>query len=521
MNEQKNIKFQYTSILFLIVILALITFAPALNNGFVNWDDPIYILNNELVHELSWSNVQQIFSTYILGNYQPLTILHFAVEHHFFGLNPFYYHLSNIILHALNILLVYIFICLLSGRRLIALIVSLLFALHPMRVESVVWVTERKDVLFAFFYLLGLIQYLRYLATNKKDKWHIIATFLCFLLSLLAKPAAISFPLVLLLLDYIKSVKMTYQSLIEKIPFFLFAFAFGIVAIFGTFTPTNEATPVVSTFLGTLNQTITPLDHVKPSQEIFSFWERLLIACHALVQYIVKIVYIDHLSPYYPLPQKINGRLPFDYYMAVFVVLLTSWLLFRWKNKTIRFAMAFFVTTIFFNLPITRIGSVEIADRFTYIPYIGLFTLLAFAFEEAYEYLKLTKPRLKILLNTFFCFLIISYATQSFLYTHIWKNSGRLWSNVIQYYPNDQKGYFNRGNYYYEGKEYQRALKDFRRALALDPTNPWILLNSGNCFLYLGLPELALKSYDRALQIKPGFVKALKNKSIAVQLLEN
>jgi hypothetical protein len=500
------------------MILTFVAFSPALNNDFINWDDPFYVVNNALVHQLSLNNIRQIFSTYILGNYQPLTILHFAVDYHFFGLNPLYYHLTNILLHLLNIVLVYIFICLLSGRRLIALLTSLFFALHPIRVESVVWITERKDVLFAFFYLLGLIQYLRYLTVHRERKKYIIYTFLCFLFSLFSKPSAISFPLALFLLDYIRSRRMTFLSLSEKLPFFLVAFAFGSIAIFGTYTPTNEAYPVIDTFIKVFNQTITPLDEVKLSEEIFSFSDRFIIACHALILYAVKIIDIGHLNPYYPMPQKIDGRFSIDYYIAFFLILLLTWIVFRWRNKTFRFGIFFFVTTIFFNLPVSRIGTVEIADRFTYIPHIGLFYLLALSFEESFKITKL--PHLHIVIKVLFSLLLITYAINTFVYTHTWKDSERLWSNVIMRYPNDIKGYLNRGNYYFENREYQKAIKDYLTALNIEPNNHRILYNTGNCFLYLNNPELALQSYDRALHIKPDYTKVLQNKAIATQLLK-
>ena len=520
----KNLLSKNVLILALIIAAIFACFWPALGNDFVLWDDPAYILENTLARTLSWANTKQIFSTYILGNYQPLTILTFSLEHHFFGLNPFAYHATNLLLHAANTLLVYLLIMRLCAKMPIAALTALLFAIHPTRVESVAWAAERKDVLFAFFYLLGLLQYWRYLEAKEVGARHAVPllwiTFLYFVLSLLSKPAAVSFPLAIVLLDYIRPRRLSARSVNEKIPFFLASLAFGTVAIFGTFTPTNAAYPVTDTVTGTLNRTITPLDQIRLTEEEFTLKDNAFITCRALVNYLVRTVWPQPLSPYYPLPEKTDNRLPGDYYLAAGVVLLLILLLARWYNKPARFCAMFFFVTVFFNLPVGRIGSVEIADRFTYIPYIGLFYFLAMAVTAAEVKLRFAKPILDNILKAAVALFVFFLAANTLLYAQVWKNSGRLWTTVINLYPEDPKGYFNRGNYFFDRRDYKRAVRDYRTAIILKPHDPRIHFNLGNCYLYLGRPELAIQTYDEAMRVDGRYTVPLKNRSIAVEILK-
>ncbi len=518
-HSQKPSLLQHALTIFCIIAVTLIIFAPALQGHFLNWDDPSYITDNSLIQDISPENILKTFSTYILGNYQPLTIFTFSIEYHFFKLNPFPYHLTNLIFHLLNIVLVYILIFRLSRKYLVAILVGLFFALHPTRVESVAWITERKDVLFAFFYLLGLIQYLQFLDSGRKIRKYVFYTTLCFLLSLLSKPSAMSFPLILLLVDYIKSRTITYKNILRKIPHLFISLLFGIIAIFGTFTPTNQAYPIGETIVQTLNHTITPLDQVKASEELFPLSARLIITCRALTTYFTKTVWIDHLSPYYPLPLKRNNRFTNDYYTAITMIVLLALILSLWKNTTLRFSILFFITTIFFNLPLSRVGSVETADRFTYIPYIGLFYLLALLFEKIHQSLKSYQPKLAIVSFTIPAILLISFAINTRTYAYTWKDSYQLWTNVIKNYPNNTKGYFNRGNYFFEEERYEEALTDYKRALKIKPRNPKILYNIGNCFLRLGYLRWAFETYNQALKINPDYELAQQRKLLLKNLL--
>ena len=156
----------------LILAVTFFAFYPALENGFVHWDDDIYVTENPLIRSISRVNIRQIFSSTFSAQYQPLIVLSFMLEYRLFGLDPFFYHLDNLILHLLNCLLVFWLIFLISQKNIpVSFVTTLLFAIHPLRVESVAWVSERKDVLYAFFFLLVIIFYYYYLREhpNLKD----------------------------------------------------------------------------------------------------------------------------------------------------------------------------------------------------------------------------------------------------------------------------------------------------------------------------------------------------------------
>ena len=183
--------------LVLVGVVTAVCFFPMLFNSFTNWDDEYYVVNNQWLRGPDW---ESIFTKQLLGNYHPLTVLSYAFNYAISGLNPFSYLLVNYLFHLANTLLVFYFIWNISGNnKFVAAFVALIFGVHPMHVESVAWVAERKDVLYTFFFLLSLIQYWRYLVNGKNKNLWICLGF--FALSLLSKPAAVILPLVLFLLD--------------------------------------------------------------------------------------------------------------------------------------------------------------------------------------------------------------------------------------------------------------------------------------------------------------------------------
>ena len=152
---------------FLIAVVTFISFYPALKNNFTNWDDDKYVTENKVIRSISPKNIASVFTSFFAGHFQPVTILSFLLEYHLFKLNPFGYHLTNLILHLLNCLLLFWLIFILTGKISIAWITAIFFGIHPLQVESVAWISERKNVLYAFFFLGAMICYFYYL---KKDK---------------------------------------------------------------------------------------------------------------------------------------------------------------------------------------------------------------------------------------------------------------------------------------------------------------------------------------------------------------
>ena len=214
-----NRRTQYL-LLFLILILTAILYAACLKNGFVNWDDGKNVFENPDIKSLGWQNIKKIFSTFYLGMYQPITTISFALDYKIAGLDPQQFHLTNLLFHLLNVWLVFMFILLLTKNNVIAVVTALFFAVHPLHAESVCWVSERKDVLYAFFYLLSIITWINYLKSGRKITFFFLSMFF-FLLSLCSKSAAVTLPVLMILIDYYMGIKINFKSHLNKIPFFL------------------------------------------------------------------------------------------------------------------------------------------------------------------------------------------------------------------------------------------------------------------------------------------------------------
>ncbi|MFO7617449.1 MAG: hypothetical protein R6V75_09375, partial [Bacteroidales bacterium] len=203
----------------LILVATFVVFSPALRNDFVNWEDDVNVTENPFVKQLNGENIKGLFKQTITGGYRPLATLTFALEHHFFGLNPLVYHLNNILLHLLCTLLFYIFLRKMGAGLIIAFVAAMLFGIHPMRVESVAWITERKDVLYSLFFLTSMILYLKWYR-DRRLLFYFLAL-VAFILALLSKIQAVALPIVLLLMDFYHERTFRLKHLTDKIPFLL------------------------------------------------------------------------------------------------------------------------------------------------------------------------------------------------------------------------------------------------------------------------------------------------------------
>ena len=240
MNQSsRQLNFTY---IFLLILITIISFSDSIHNNFINWDDVTYLEFYVKGKDFTFNGINQIFTTFTFSNYHPLTMILYALIIKLFGYNPLVFHLISLLIHILNAVLVYVFIKLLIINSSLhreqstakAFIVSVLFAIHPMHVESVVWASELKDMLYAFFYLSGLITYILYL--NKSKSIYHIFTWGLFILSLLSKCAAVTFPLSLIIIEYYLSNNnrklISLRSLLNKIPILTLSLFFGIINIF-------------------------------------------------------------------------------------------------------------------------------------------------------------------------------------------------------------------------------------------------------------------------------------------------
>ncbi len=444
-------------------------------NGFTNWDDILYVTSNKLLHSLSPEGLKAIFTTPVVSNYHPVTILSLALNYQLFGLEPAGYHATSLILHLVNIVLVYVMIMKLAkGNHWVSLFTAAVFAIHPMHVESVAWVSERKDLLYTLFFLLGMIGYLDYL--DKGGLKRLIWIGVLFLLSLLSKPAAVVFPVVLLLVDYYRQRKIDMRAILEKVPYFLLSIAFGIIAI-----------QIQS------QKAIASLD-------VYSYLDRIQFAGFGFLWYIVKFFIPASLSALHPFPAGGPGLL---YHIAPFLAagLLIYIVLFR-RSRLWTFSILFYLVTIALVLQLLSVGTAVVAERYTYVPYIGIAFLVGMLLDKWTK--RQDKPVLKNSVAGLFTILLVAFSGLTFMRTMVWKDSEVLWNDVLEKYPDSHRAWTNRGLHYFELGEYAQAYEDIDKGVQLKA-------NFSTGIEWRGKTAYQLKNYQQAYQdaelfsrLKPG-----------------
>ncbi len=415
-----------------IAVITWLFLSTCLNNELTNWDDPGYVRDNYLIKDVSADGINNIFSlsNAVMGNYHPLTILSYAIEYSYRGLQPMIYHRDSLLLHILVTLLVYWFVLLLSRRPVAAAVSALLFGLHPMHVESVAWVAGRKDVLYGSFYMASCIAYLYYLRTTSSRKWLFYAVgFLLFACALLSKPVAVVLPVTLLLVDYFEKRKLDYGMFLEKIPHFAASIACGYKSL------------IDQKAFGSLNT----LD-VK-----YSFVERLALGSYALVTYLWKAVLPAHLCCFYPYPPKVDGTLPVSYYLYTLgvVVLIAGWWMLR-KNRIWVFGSLFFIVNIALLLQFIPVGGATLADRYSYIAYLGLFFIAGWFVSGYFE--PGAKKNLRYLVAggaVAYC-LVLGYISNE--RCKVWYDAMTLWTDEIEKEPQNAPNAYNNLGFNYFNK---------------------------------------------------------------------
>lgn len=463
--------------LLLLVMVSFLAFVPSLKNGFVNWDDIVYIMNNDMITSFSWINLQKIFSSYFMGNYHPFILLSFSFDYNLFKLTPNGYHLHNLVLHIINTFLVYAFFFHLLKKNVnVAVTIALLFAIHPMHVESVAWVSERKDLLYTAYFFLSLIAYTLYLQRGKTAYYFLALLFFTF--SLLSKAQAVTLPLVLFLIDYFLNRKFDWKSVFEKAPFLILSLIFGIVAIFA-----QKANSFI-------NPSGIPLS------------DSMFYAPYGLFIYLIKFLFPFYQTAVYTYPVTLEGTIPLYIFFSPLVFIVLAFAIWKtWKNnRYITFGLLFFLTTIFPVLQFLPVGPALVSERYTYIPYIGLAAIAAIFFWEKRASISL---QTKKILDTSAILLILLFILLTWNRNMVWKDSVTLWTDVLDKNPGCLEAYGNRAFIFNENKQYEEALKDLNAGLVIDPANVSFYKSKGIIFDHMGKYDLALANYSKALEYNP------------------
>ncbi len=504
-----------------LAIITFVVFYPSLKCEFTNWDDGTYVTEDPMIWKLDGKSLKEIFTTSVSLNYHPLTMLSLAIDYKFDKLNPYRYHLNNVLIHILNVILLFVFTERFfrraneknsSAYKLepfnIALIVSALWAIHPMRVESVTWVAERKDVLYVFFFLLSLIFYLRWLDSKKISAAAICFVF--FICSCLSKGMGVVLPVILVLMDWFygetKTIKDFSRSIIFKAHFFAASIIFGIVA----FKIQSQGAIAA---MGT-----------------FSLFQRLTFGCYGFIMYIVKFFYPLNLSAFYPYPfTDAQGNIPAIYYASPFIVLLIALaiIFLLWKKfeagKILAFGFLFYFFAVALVLQFVSVGSVIMADRYSYLSYAGLLFVVGYFFEVIRN--KFSK-NISLLFACVLAGAGIWFSLLTNERTKIWTNAKTLWTDAMRQFPFIEIAYENRGIYFKDHNQLDSMRMDYEFVTQkLHSRNEKIWSNLGNLYGLLGQQkgkeyfDKSLDAYSHAIEINPQNSSTYLNRAITLSMM--
>jgi Tfp pilus assembly protein PilF len=459
-------------LLFFLLLISYVVFKGALKNDFVNWDDDVNVLENTNILSLDAFHLKKIFTDRVIGNYNPLPILSFALEYHFFGFNPYYYHLNNLLLHFVCVWLVFRIFTTLRFSDWASFAGALIFAIHPMKVESVVWITERKDVLFGLFYLSAILLYIKSLYQEKPRLLNHIALFLLFVLSLLSKIQAVSLPLTLLVIDFYVKGSLNFKDFLKKWHFFAFSLAFGLMGVF---------------FLREQNS-------LQSLSESYALSDRILVGCKAYLLYIIKFLVPYRMSPLYPYPAKLS----YEYYIAPFGILLVAGvMILAWKKKWkfLLTGMGIFTVNIMFLLQVVGAGQGLFADRFSYIPYLGFSFIIAWI----WDHLKNSDSKFSTPWVVVCSLYLMTMAIICKNQTGIWENGGTLWTHVLKYYDNTTTPWQNRARYYRDHQQVDLAMADLTTAISLNSSRGTSYNSRAKIYFDQQKYKEALRDYDSSI----------------------
>jgi protein O-mannosyl-transferase len=513
-----------------VALMTLAVYTSALHNDFVNWDDDGYVVEQLQIRALNPEFFTWAFTDLSHGFWHPLTWISYAVDHALWGLKPAGYHLTNILLHALNTFLV---VCLVirlvtiaqgakrgpgppsstdeQNALITAGMAGVLFGLHPLHVESVAWVSERKDLLCALFFLASILVYVKYASAREGRagrapsrpfflSGQYLLSLLLFLFALSSKTMAVSLPAVLVLLDWyplgrVSSLRGLRSSVIEKVPFIAGSLIISIVSI------------AAQSNIGALSLSDTvPL------------LTRVLVAFKSLMLYLGKMVLPVGLLPLYPYPKQVSALAP-EYALSIILAgaITVLCLSIAGRQRLWLALWGYYVVTLLPVLGIVQIGYFPMADRFTYLPSLGPFVLAglstAWVWTKA-DSVKQGGKSVKLIIAATGFVLVTAWSIATVRQISIWNNSISLWSHVIEKEPGRvPAAYSNRGAMFGELKQLDRAIEDFNAALAIDPAAV-VYNNRGKLFSEMGRLDEAIRDYDSAIAMDPAYYLAYNNRGI-------
>jgi tetratricopeptide (TPR) repeat protein len=501
------------TICLLLALMTVLVYSPVRHAAFLVFDDPDYIGDSHVQAGLTWPGVKWAFTTWHASNWHPLTWLSHMLDASLFGPNPGAQHLVNVLFHTANALLLFLLLFRATRKIWPAALVAALFAWHPLHVESVAWVSERKDVLSTFFGLLTLMAYLRFSEFDRQSpsskfqvpnskSWY-VWTLVLFALSLMAKPMLVTLPFAMLLLDVWPlerwqpfgaatdsqknrvtehATRNTPRLLLEKTPFLLLTLASCAV-----------------TFLAQRSEAVMSLE-----QRPLSL--RLANALVAYVEYLVKMVWPVNLAVIYPLPNEIPV-----WQIAGAAVLLMAISGLVWvtrRNKPyLLIGWLWYLGTLVPVIGLVQVGGQALADRYTYVPSIGIFIMVAYGAADLVKRFRV--PKTAIAGVAAVALAANLFATERQL--GYWQNSEILFTHTLALTKDNAVAHLNLGVALEQDNLQPEALAEYRKAVEIDPHRVQAHNNLANLLAAMGSRDEALKEYQEALRLNPNAALAHVN----------
>ena len=466
-----------------VAFIGVVVYLRSLANGFTNWDDLGYVVENSHLGPLDGRFLLWGFTTFQQGNWHPLTWLSLGIDHALFGIDPLGYHLANVLLHGMTALTVVLLVGTLFDRALgacdsrglvAAAVAGLVFVVHPLHVESVAWVSERKDVLCGFFYVLAVLCYLRFAEHHSRARY--LASLGAFALALLAKPMAVSLPLVLLILDAYPLARLTRPGwtrvVVEKFPFV----ALGIASSVVTIVAQSRAGAVL------------PMRYV-------GLGSRLWGAQRALGFYLAKTVLPIDLVPVYPLEHGVSPW-RWDFLLSLTLVLGASAtaVVMRRRAPLVGALCASYLVMLLPVLGLVQVGEQAAADRYMYLPLLAPAIGLAAVAVRVWQGGRHARTALMVTV-------LVAVAGLSILTIRqigVWRDTPTLWAWVVEKQPDVALAHYNLGEYLRKMGDLDGAARCWRRAVEIEPAFSWPLNMLGNLAEQRGALDEARSYFERA-----------------------
>ncbi len=477
--------FNYKPWLIALIICTFVVFIPSLQNGYVNWDDDWFIQENPQVLNLSLETLPALFGEFYKGQYAPVTTLLLAIEFHAGGGQPFMLHLFSLLFHLLNIFLVFLIIDVLVKNKKVALLTAALFALQPLQAESVGWISAQKVVLYTSFFLLSIWYYIRYVQQNYKLSY-LLLSLLFFVLSFLSKEQAVTLAISILGIDYMLDRKLLSKKvIIEKVPYFVFAIIMGLVTI--------QASKTGEFF---------------QEGKSFPIYQQIAYSSYAFMLYLIEIIFPFRLSAFHPYPVENYEFFPTWLYIFILPVAAIAYYFFKLfkKNKLYVFGLFFFVANIILVLQLMPLRDFIMADRYVYIPAIGVFLFVAHYLIKMLD----TKSTATVA-KGIIAISLVAFSLLSFNRVKVWKDSYTLFTDVVKKYPESSVGWNNRGLANSDLNKHDKAVIDYKNALKYNPNSLFVYNNMGISLANIGKMNESVQVLEEAIKRESNFAQAYYN----------